>query len=465
MPAIDPPKIDDATALRVEEARTFSLQGLSARQQGIEITSAVLSVGAAVALAVLADADRPFSFPLAAMFVLAYAAISRVAFNVGAGYVVPTQLVFVPMLLLTPTPTVPLLVMLGTVLAKLGSVLRGQSAPQRMILVITDSTFALAPAAVLILLDAQLPDWASWPAYAAAVAAQFAADALRESLRAWLTKVIPVRIMLAEIAEACRLDLLLIPVGLLTALAAANAPAAALFVLPLVALLQMFARERDARIEQTLELGRSYRGTALLLCDLLEDDDEYTGNHTHDVVELSARVADRLRVPEDVKRETELGAMLHDIGKIGIPDAIINKPGPLDEEEWKLMKTHTLEGQRMLDRVGGFLGSVGEVVRASHERFDGAGYPDGLKGEAIPLASRIVSVCDAFNAMTTTRSYRQAMPVATAVQELRRCSGTQFDPAVVAALLDVVGDPGWALSLRAEPGVATIAAPTYSSAP
>ncbi|MDA0162886.1 HD-GYP domain-containing protein [Solirubrobacter ginsenosidimutans] len=465
MPAIDPPKIDDATALRVEEARTFSLQGLSARQQGVEITSAVLSVGAAIALAVLADADRPFSLPLAVMFVLAYAAISRVAFNVGAGYVVPTQLVFVPMLLLTPTPAVPLLVMLGTVLAKLGSVLRGQSAPQRMILVITDATFALAPAAVLILLDAQLPDWASWPAYAAAVAAQFAADALRESLRAYLTKVLPVRVMLAEIAEACRLDLLLIPVGLLTALAAAGAPAAALFVLPLVALLQMFARERDARIEQTLELGRSYRGTALLLCDLLEDDDEYTGNHTHDVVELAARVADRLRVPEDVKRETELGAMLHDIGKIGIPDAIINKPGPLDEEEWKLMKTHTLEGQRMLDRVGGFLGSVGEVVRASHERFDGAGYPDGLKGAEIPLAARIVSVCDAFNAMTTTRSYRKAMPVATAVQELRRCSGTQFDPAVVTALLDVIGDPGWALSLRAEPRVATPPARTYSSAP
>ena len=106
--------------------------------------------------------------------------------------------------------------------------------------------------------------------------------------------------------------------------------------------------------------------------------------------------------------------MLHDIGKIHIPDAIINKPGPLDEEEWAMMKTHTVEGQRMLDRVGGFLGSVGMVVRASHERFDGAGYPDGLTGEEIPLAARIVAVCDAFNAMTTTRSYRQAMPVATA---------------------------------------------------
>jgi HD-GYP domain-containing protein (c-di-GMP phosphodiesterase class II) len=107
----------------------------------------------------------------------------------------------------------------------------------------------------------------------------------------------------------------------------------------------------------------------------------------------------------------------------------------------------------MLDRVGGFLGSVGEVVRASHERFDGGGYPDGLAGERIPLAARIVAACDSFNAMTTTRSYRKALPVSHAVEELRRCSGTQFDPAVVDALLAVVGDPGWTLTVR-EPAAA-----------
>ena len=151
--------------------------------------------------------------------------------------------------------------------------------------------------------------------------------------------------MLSEIYEACRLDALLIPIGLLAALAAADAPAAALLVLPLVALLARFARERDAGIAQTLELGRAYRGTALLLCDLLEDDDEYTGHHTQDVVELSVkrrRPARRRR--GRAQRETELGALLHDIGKIHIPDAIINKPGPLDDEEWALMKTHTRRG-------------------------------------------------------------------------------------------------------------------------
>ena len=124
---------------------------------------------------------------------------------------------------------------------------------------------------------------------------------------------------------------------------------------------------------------------------MLEDDDEYTGHHTQDVVELSVRVAERMGVSEDVRRECELGAMLHDIGKIRIPDAIINKPGPLDDAEWALMKTHTVEGQRMLDRVGGLLGSVGLVVRASHERYDGGGYPDGLarRGDPARLAHRV----------------------------------------------------------------------------
>jgi putative nucleotidyltransferase with HDIG domain len=259
----------------------------------------------------------------------------------------------------------------------------------------------------------------------------------------------PPREVAGEVVKLYAVDSLLTPVGLLAAVAAADQPAGALLVLPLVLLLAVFAREREGRIAQTIELSKSYRGTALLLRDLLEEDDEYTGHHTEDVVDLSVRVAEQLGVSEDVKRETELGALLHDIGKIHIPDAIINKPGKLDEHEWAIMKTHTIEGQKMLDQVGGLLSSVGLVVRASHERYDGAGYPDGLAGDAIPLAARIVAVCDSFNAMTTTRSYRQAMPVSEAVDELRRCSGTQFDPAVVESLLDVIEAPGWELSLRA----------------
>ena len=275
---------------------------------------------------------------------------------------------------------------------------------------------------------------------------------------------VPPREAAADLGLAERVDLLLTPLGLLAALAAVDEPAGALLVVTLFPLLVGFEREREGRIERSLELGRAYRGTALLLRDLLEEDDEYTGHHTEDVVALSVQVAERLGVDEDVLRETEMGALLHDIGKIAVPDEIINKPGPLDDDEWAIMKTHTVEGERMLQQVGGLLSSVGVVVRASHERWDGGGYPDGLAGEQIPLAARIVSACDAFNAMTTDRSYRKALPLAVAVGELRANAGTQFAPDVVDALIAVVerDAPGWELGL-AEPEPAALPAPARAS--
>ena len=121
-----------------------------------------------------------------------------------------------------------------------------------------------------------------------------------------------------------------------------------------------------------------------------------------------------------------------------MPKEIINKPGPLTDDEWMVIKTHTIEGQRMLDRVGGLLSEVGRVVRSSHEKWDGTGYPDGLVGDQIPVGSAIVSCCDAFNAMTTDRSYREAMPLEDAIEELEANSGTQFSPDVVKAVLRVL---------------------------
>ena len=117
---------------------------------------------------------------------------------------------------------------------------------------------------------------------------------------------------------------------------------------------------------------------------------------------------------------------------------IINKPGPLSADEREVMQTHTIEGERMLQRVGGFLDEVGRIVRASHERWDGSGYPDGLRGEEIPIEARVVSCCDAFNAMTTTRSYRTALSTDVALEEVRRNAGTQFDPRVAAVLVGLV---------------------------
>jgi two-component system cell cycle response regulator len=133
-------------------------------------------------------------------------------------------------------------------------------------------------------------------------------------------------------------------------------------------------------------------------------------------------------------RNLEFGALLHDVGKIAVPKAIINKPGPLNDAEWDVMRRHTIEGQRMLDSVGGVLARVGVIVRASHESYDGTGYPDGLAGNAIPVEARICSACGAFSAMTTDRAYRCAMSEPDALAELQYCAGTQFDPRVVAAL-------------------------------
>jgi putative nucleotidyltransferase with HDIG domain len=172
----------------------------------------------------------------------------------------------------------------------------------------------------------------------------------------------------------------------------------------------------------------------MLLGDVVEADHHYTGMHSRDVVELSLSVARELGLDARRTRSVEFAALLHDVGKIHIPKEIINKPGKLDESEWQLMRRHTIDGEQMLERVGGLLATVGHIVRATHEHYDGGGYPDGLAGKAIPIEARIVCTCDAYSAMTTDRSYRKAMSDAAALAELRRCAGSQFDPEVVGAI-------------------------------
>ncbi len=176
----------------------------------------------------------------------------------------------------------------------------------------------------------------------------------------------------------------------------------------------------------------------MLLSDVVEADDNYTADHCRGVVTLVTAVADELEIEPDARQELEFAALLHDVGKIVIPKEIINKPGALSDDEFELMKTHTIEGQVLLDRVGGLLGRVGSLVRSCHERWDGNGYPDGLAGYEIPLAARIVFACDAYSAMTTDRPYRAAMSQETALEELWANAGTQFDPRVVSALATVI---------------------------
>jgi HD-GYP domain-containing protein (c-di-GMP phosphodiesterase class II) len=236
------------------------------------------------------------------------------------------------------------------------------------------------------------------------------------------------------------IDALVAPVAFGVTMANQVEQGALLLPIPLVVLLTLFARERRAKIDSVLELSGAYRGTALLLGDVVEADDAYTGEHSRQVVDLVTAVAEQLELsPRDVKI-AEFTALLHDVGKIRIPAAVINKPGPLDDAEWTLMKTHTIEGETLLKRVGGLLGDVGTIVRSCHERWDGAGYPDGLAGEEIPLIARIVCCCDAYNAMRTDRPYRQRLSATAAIAELWANRGTQFDPAVVDALVRLEAD-------------------------
>lgn len=185
------------------------------------------------------------------------------------------------------------------------------------------------------------------------------------------------------------------------------------------------------------------------VCELVEAIDEfdgYTAGHSAAVVGLSCALGERLRLDLPALLELELAALLHDLGKVGVPGAILMKPGPLDPDERDLMQLHPVWGAEMLAGVSG-LEPVGTIVRFHHERWDGHGYPDGLAGERIPLAARMVAVCDAYHAMTSDRSYRAALGPQQAVAELRAHAGRQFDPAVVntfVSLLDELADSGLA---------------------
>jgi putative nucleotidyltransferase with HDIG domain len=423
-----------------ERARTsFQRQG---QGMGIAERRGELIVGggfacAAVALILLAPHERSLSLPVAALYVVGVAVAGRIRIDVGSGFTVPTQAVFVPMLFAVPLPLVPPLVALALALGMTPAVLGGRVPPSRLLTVPANSWFSFGPALVLLLAHDRSP--AAEPAILlAALAAQFACDFAANAARERLCSGINTRELMGEVSEVYLIDAALAPLGLAVALAAVQHRWAVLLIAPLFAILRLFSRERRARLEQLIELGDAYRGTALVLGDVVEADDAYTGEHCKGVVRLALDVAEELELDAHQRRNVEFGALLHDVGKIAVPKEIINKPGKLDEREWEIIKTHTIEGQRMLERVGGFMREVGEIVRSSHERWDGEGYPDGLRATAIPLEARIVSACDAFNAMTTTRSYRKAMSPPDAVAELRRCAGTQFDPQVVDALVGVV---------------------------
>ena len=197
-----------------------------------------------------------------------------------------------------------------------------------------------------------------------------------------------------------------------------------------------YQRELEDKLSDALHELRHITHSALLaLSETIEQKDSYTKGHCNRVRNITVAIGKALKLPQEKLQILEGGALLHDIGKIGISEQILNKPTPLTEEEEQIIKMHPVYGERIIMYIDQFQ-PYRAIIRSHHERFDGNGYPDGLRGKEIPLEARIVALADSFDAMTTDRAYRAALPVEIAVEELKLCSGSQFDPDLVNVFLD-----------------------------
>lgn len=453
----------DPVAEQLHEERKERLR-LRASSREFAVAAGATGVFLALATA-LAIAGTPLSADLVAFgcVIAAYAALWQVEFEVGPISTSPVQAAAVPLWFVVDPAALPLVVAGVHVVAHGLRCLRTHAGSAKtaraMMYAIPDAFFAFGPAAVLLAFGSGAPEMSQLWVYALAIAAQFGADAFAVSVRSALSRRSTVP--LGDWRWLWSIDAALLPLGLAVALATTASPWAPLTLVPLAVILAQFAKERDERIQQAVELSSAYRGTARLMGDVLEADDAYTGGeHTQGVVGLALELGRAMKLDPREMRDLEFGAMLHDIGKLRVPNEIINKPGKLTDDEWAVIKQHPGYGQEMLDRVGGELSHAGVIVRAHHERWDGGGYPDGLTGEEIPIQARIITICDSFSAMTTDRSYRKGMSVEDALDELDRCAGTQFDPVLIKHAREILlaslpaTAPAAKLRVLAEPAVA-----------
>jgi len=424
-------------AALVDAGRQRGLRRLRPTERRVAITSAA---GVAIAATEIWLAAPPVHVPwlTAALLIAGYAACTRVGFEVSVGSAAPTQLAFAPMMVLLPPPLLVPAALLGYVVGGPRRLASGKRWWEMAIIQAGGCWYAVGAAAVMTAadLDHRTLSAAGW--YTAAFAMQCSVDLLASVLQERLVLGAPVRELIVAMAPCWMIDALITPVSVCLAVTAPLLAVASLF--PLLLMFRVFSRERHARYDQVLALNAAYRGTALLLGDVVEADHEYTGAHSRDVVRLSVAVAESLHLGPAERSVVEFAALLHDVGKIRVPKAILDKPAALTPDERRLIEQHTIWGEGMLSGVGGMLAEVGRVVRSCHESWDGSGYPDRLAGTAIPMPARIVSACDALSAMTTDRPYRKARSLAEALAELERCSGTQFDPAVVEAIRRAVED-------------------------
>ncbi|MGD8414460.1 MAG: response regulator [Candidatus Latescibacterota bacterium] len=198
----------------------------------------------------------------------------------------------------------------------------------------------------------------------------------------------------------------------------------------------------NGRLLKQLQL--TYVSTLKTLISVIEAKDPYTKGHTERVASYAVAIANRMRLSEPDRRRITFGALLHDIGKLGVAENIIFKEGKLDSSEWDVLKSHPEIGARVVDRMEFLTGTV-EIVKHHHESWDGSGYPDGLEGEAIPLGARIVAVADSFDAMTTNRSYRRALSIDEAIDRMNKAAGKQFDPRIVRVFVRHIREKGYEL--------------------
>jgi hypothetical protein len=420
----------------VEESRLTRLGRLSASERAALAVSNVVFFAVAGALALYMPSGRSPSALALVLLVVAYAAAFEFDFEVRSGSAVPTQLVLVPMLFVLPTGTVPLAVAGAIMLACGFDAARGPLEPGRVFLRLTNAWHAVGPAVVLGLAGEPIPRLSDWPLYLLAFAAQIAISFFVLAVRERVVLGVRPIAQLKAMQSAYVVDIGLAALGLAITLAAAQSSRALVVALPLVAVLVVLVRERNGRLDDELELRDAYRRAATLFGDGRPG--ARAEGERADVVRLTLAVVDELGLARRERRNAEFAALLNAVAKARIPSRITKKPGPLTQEEWAVVRTHTLEGERILLRAGGLLGTVGRIVRSCHERYDGTGYPDGLAGEEIPLVARIVACCDAFSAMTSRRAYRKALSVDAALEELRRNRGTQFDPRVADALIAIV---------------------------
>ena len=334
---------------------------MDARERTVVAVFAALYCVAAVLIAMFVPSERDVSPLLVAALLLGHAAVSQVRFEFGMGFVVPEQLVVIPMLLLLPLPYVPMLIAAAGALGLVPDFIKGSWSKDRWLKPIADSwpvsragldPRCLRPGPPRAVVGADLRTGDRRAARHGLRAGRHPQPRSSTECRSGSSP--------RCFVGATRVELVLSPIALVATLAAYEEPLVLVAVIaPLVWLLDNFSKDRAARYASALELNRAYRGTVMLLSDVLEFEDEYTAQHSRSVVDLVNAVADELGIAPDERQELEFAAMLHDVGKISIPKEILHKPAALTDQEFEVIKHHTIEGQFMLDRVGGLLGTSG----------------------------------------------------------------------------------------------------------